>query len=131
MNFGNKNPMVVKIEPHPDYLGAIVTGAFDPEQLDSALKEIFAVSVRHGLRKILIDIRQLEGNITVLARHDAGRIVAREASLQGRLYRLVVVGTEEQMWPDRFFENVANNRGIVTKVTLDMAEALAWLRESA
>ena len=123
--------MVVKIEPHPNHLGAIVTESFNDEQMENMLKEIFAESVKHGLRKILIDIRLLEGNLSVMARHDAGRNVAREASNQFQDYRLVILGNETQMWPDRFFENIANNRGIVTKVTPDREVALAWLRGSS
>ena len=116
--------MHFKIEPQPDHLRTVVSGSFDHARLADTLQEIFAASSRHGLRKILIDIRTLEGDISLLARYDAGRIVAE---LQREPVRLTFVATEDQIWPDRFGENVANNRGVRTKVTTDLAEALQWL----
>ena len=118
--------MQLKIESRPDHLLAVVTGTFDKSQLSDHLKEIFTASARQGLRKILIDIRNLEGEIDLLARFDAGQLVA---DLQQEPVRLTILGTQEQLWPDRFFENVANNRGVRTKVSIDGAEALAWLHQ--
>jgi len=120
--------MRIELESRPDHLYALATGSFDHAQLEGILKDIFAESSRQGLRKILIDIRTLEGNISVLARHDAGEMVAK---FQREPVRLTIVGTKNQIWPDRFMENVANNRGVTTKVTIDMAEALEWLRRDA
>ena len=120
--------MRVDIEPQPDYLLAVVSGLFDKAKLADMLKDIFAASSRHGLRKILVDIRALEGEITFIARYDAGQLVA---DLQREPVRLAMLGTSSQIWPDRFFENVAKNRGVETKVTLDKAEALEWLRRNA
>jgi len=116
--------MRVEIVPQPGHLCAIVSGKFDREQIPDVLKEIFDASSRHGLRKILIDARTIEGEISLMARYDLGRIAAE---LQREPVRLAIVASEKQVWPERFAENVANNRGLPTKVTTDMAEALAWL----
>jgi len=118
--------MDVKIEPQPDHLYAVGSGSFDHAQLEGVLKEIFVAASTHGLRKILIDIRTVVGPISALARYEAGETAAK---LQREPIRLVVLGSETHLWPDRFFENVANNRGVKTFVTTDMAEALRWLRE--
>jgi hypothetical protein len=119
--------MRIEFVPRPDHIHAVVSGAFDPAQLPDALKLIFATSSKNRLFKILIDGRTLEGEISLMARYDLGRIAA---GLQEEPVQLAVVGTEQQVWPDRFGENVANNRGLRTKVTTDMAEALAWLHQT-
>ena len=118
-------PMHTEIEPRPNHLHAVVSGTFEPARLANMLKEIFAASTRHGLPKILIDISTLQGDISLMARYD--RRLQKVAELQCEKVRLTIVGSKTQIWPDRFFENVANNRGVMTKVTLDMAEALEWL----
>jgi hypothetical protein len=120
--------MHIEIEPQPAHLHAVVRGTFDHTQLADMLKDIFAASSRLGLRKILIDSRTLEGEISLMARYDLGRIAAE---LQREPIRLAFVVSEDQIWPDRFGENVANNRGVRTKVSTDMAEALEWLHPDA
>lgn len=120
--------MHVKIEPWPDHLHVVVDGLFDHAQLADALKSIFDASSKHGLRKILVDSRALEGEVSLMARYDIGRIAA---GLQREPVRLVMVASKEHIWPDHFGENVANNLGVKSKVTPDMAEAYAWLNEDA
>ena len=120
--------MQVEIDPQTDHLLTVVSGSFDHAKLAAMLKDIFAASSCHGLRRILIDIRTLEGDLSVMARYDFGRIAAE---LQREPVRIAVLGTEAQLWPDRFAENVANNRGVQTKVSTDLVEALAWLNRDA
>ena len=119
-----RTPMRTVIEPQTDHLHVVVSGVFNPKQLANSLKNIFTASSRHGLYKILIDIRAIEGEITFIARYEAGKVVA---DLQREKVQLVILGTQNQLWPDRFFENFANKQGVATKVTLEMAEALEWL----
>ena len=120
--------MHIEIKLEPDYLVAVVSGGFDHARLADVLKDIFAASSKHGLRKILIDVRSLQGEISLMARYDLGRI---SAELQREPVRVAVVATENQIWPDRFAENVANNRGLKAKVTTTIAEAIEWLHSNA
>lgn len=120
--------MQIKIEPQPGHLLAVLSGSFNRKKLANAVKNIFAASSRHGLSKMLIDIRTLEGEIDFIARYEAGKLVA---DLQRETIRLVILGNKDQLWPDRFFEKFANNLGVTTKVTVDRAEALEWLHKSA
>ena len=120
--------MHIEIDPRPDHLYAVVSGTFSHAQLPVALKDIFDASARYRLFKILIDSRTLEGEISLLARYDLGRIAAE---LQQEPVRLAVLARDDQVWPDRFGENVANNRGVRAKVTTDMAQALAFLHGDA
>ena len=120
--------MNLKIEPRPEYLLATLSGPFDLPQSLNAIREIFAACGSHGLRKILFDMRTVEGNLNLMDRFDLGR---GAAELQRVPLRVAVLAREDQVWPDRFAETVANNRGLVTKVTTDQAEALAWLNRDA
>ena len=105
-----------------------MAGPFDLTHFIDALKEIFAATYAHGLRRILIDARALEGEITLLDRFEMGRM---GAELQREPVRVALIASVHHIWPDRFGENVANNRGLVTKVTTSEAEALAWLLRDA
>jgi hypothetical protein len=120
--------MHLEIEPQPDHLLVVVSELFDHAQMADALNVIFAASTKHGLRKIIIDHTRLEGEFSLMVRYDFGRMLAE---FQREPVRIAVVGTEDQVWPDRFAENVANNRGVKTKVSTDMTEALEWLHRDS
>ena len=80
--------------------------------------------MRLGIRKVLVDARALQGEISILERFALGEDVA--ALTRGRI-AIAIVDLPERVWPDRFVETVAANRGALIKVTTDYTEALAWL----
>src|ERR1700727_673956 len=104
----------LKIEPRPDYIYAAVSGSFDLSQMVEAIKEIFAAAYAQGLRRILLDARAIAGEITLMDRCEMG---GTGAESQREPVRVAFLASEHHVWPDRFGENVANNRGLSTKVT--------------
>ena len=118
----------LKIEPQPDYVLALLSGPFDLPHFINAAKEIFAATYARGLRRIVIDARALEGEITLMDRFEMARM---GAEMQRQPLRLAFIASEHHIWPDRFGENVANNRGLATKVTTSETEALEWLHRDS
>jgi hypothetical protein len=117
--------MVSDIECRDDHLYVTSSGLFNHRSLPEMMKEIFVAGAKYKQRKILLDIRPLQGEISLLARYEFGTIMA---DLQRDPIEIAVLGRNDQIWPDRFAENVANNRGVRTKVITDMAEAAEWLK---
>lgn len=63
-----------------------------------------------------------------MARFDFGSFMseARPGSI-----RIAFVGAEEAVWPDRFLQAVAVNRGVLVRVTIDEEEATEWLKDDS
>jgi hypothetical protein len=79
-----------------------------------------------GLRRVLVDITAVTGEIPSLDRYRLGIYVAEQPA---RAQRLAVVARRELInW---MFENVASNRGLPTCVTADPRFAESWLRAAA
>jgi hypothetical protein len=79
-----------------------------------------------GLRRVLVDITAVTGEIPSLDRYRLGIYVAEQPT---RAQRLAVVARRELInW---MFENVASNRGLPTCVTADPRFAESWLRAAA
>lgn len=114
----------VRIEFVAEQLRARVTGVFDIATAKAELAKGVAEALRLGITKVLIDARGLDGEISILDRFALGEEVA--ALTRGRI-AIAIVDMPDRVWPDRFVETVAANRGALVKVTTDYAEALAWL----
>lgn len=114
----------VRIEFVAEQLRARVTGVFDSTTAKTELARGIAKAMRLGIRKVLVDARALQGEISILERFALGEDVA--ALTRGRI-AIAIVDLPERVWPDRFVETVAANRGALIKVTTDYTEALAWL----
>jgi hypothetical protein len=117
-------PEEIRIEPREGYLHVEVSGVFDKSRAEQFLRELLEASREHDLGKILVDIRELEGPIPVVARFDLARMTAKERT---HPVRMAVLEGEGQVANNRFFEDVAVNRGTPVKVTIDPDAALEWL----
>jgi hypothetical protein len=79
-----------------------------------------------GADRVLVDIRNVTGDISHLDRYRLGIYVAEKPKHAARL--AVVARREIINW---MFENVATNRGLPTCVTADQRYAENWLRAAA
>jgi hypothetical protein len=116
--------MQIQIEPKAAYLYVHVEGPFELFQAKEFHQRILDMSSAHGLSRILIDSRQLKGNISTMDRFEAGSF----SEIKPSKLQTAIVASEEHILPDKFYENVTNNRGINTKVTSNINEALDWLK---
>jgi len=103
---------------------AEVSGAFNLENAKLFFLRILEHARDHGVDRVLIDTRSIEGDISASARFDFGTFMAeaRPAPI-----RIALVGSADAVWPDRILESVAVNRGVLAKVATDVGEATEWL----
>ena len=106
------------------YLYVEISGAFDRFRAKEFIRQVFQSAQSQSLSRVLVDIRNMEGSIPTMARFEMARFLATE---QKAVLRVAVLKLPEQVPDDKFFENVAGNRGLSAKVTTDLEIALEWL----
>jgi hypothetical protein len=125
----------LRIEPQGTYLWAILTGRIGQAELQSSFLAVLDACVQQGVSKVLVDLRQATGGMSLGERYQWAAFAAEahraHVTAGNPPLRLAVLGSEELVDPQRFGESVARNRGMENKVTTDPAEAAAWLEVNA
>ena len=116
---------ILQTENKPAYLYAAIGGTFNIENAKELFDKILTMCFEHGCSGILLDVRKIEGNLSILDRFEIWRYLAEKRIFD---FSVCCVGTGRHLVPDRFLETVARNRGVHVKVTADMDEADQWLR---
>jgi hypothetical protein len=118
------DPTDIRFDLAGDQLRARISGRFDVRIAKSDLGRVVKETHQRGVEKVLIDIRELEGDITILERF---MLVEELATLTRGDVAVAIVDSPDRVWPDRFFETVAANRGARVKVVTDLVDAVTWL----
>ncbi|UCB43078.1 MAG: hypothetical protein JSV77_00055 [Dehalococcoidales bacterium] len=97
--------------------------------------KIFHAAFKHSLSKVLIDARDVEGELSATDRCKFGEFLSRElrrepAARKVAALRLAYIVVQPVLDPRRFVETVARNRGVPIKTTESIDEALEWLGEN-
>jgi hypothetical protein len=109
-----------------DILRCVASGPYSLADFLQLADRVMDRRRAHGLKRVLVDITGVTGEIPSLDRYRLGIYVAEQP---GRAQRLAVVARREVInW---MFENVASNRGLPTCVTADPSFADSWLRAAA
>lgn len=115
--------------PGGDILETVYQGMVNPAELESAVKATLTEATREPLRRFLGDCTALDGG------HSLGDLYAIVSRLErsprppGMREAILAPYRESMAKEVRAYETMCLNRGIVVKVFLDRAEALAWLEE--
>jgi hypothetical protein len=109
-----------------------LAGKMDGRLAEKTYREVLRECVAGGRTRMLIDCRELSGELSTTERYSLGKLVAEENSsaaavATGRQIRVALVGTEPFIDRDRFGETVARNRGAALKVTGDLDSAYRFL----
>jgi len=125
--------MNLDIAREKGFLRVRLTGEFSLAKANDRLVNVFEAVAQHGLRKVLVDCRQLKGEPTTLERFVHATFAVRQMDRFAdtgifRGTRFAYVGHEPLIDREHFGETVAANRGLNVKVTLTMQEALEWLQ---
>ena len=97
----------------------------EPYSLDlllSTVRETGEICRRDHLDKVLVDLRSVGTNVSIMDRYDIGVQVSKEI---GREIRVAVVGKRNLL--NYMAEIVAGNRGARMKVFFRVDAALKWL----
>jgi hypothetical protein len=90
------------------------------------IRHIGTYSARRSQRRIIVDVRDSHGRLSVTEQYEHGVQTARSVPAGSRL---AVVARADQALSDRFWETVTRNRGLATRIASDPKEALDWLFE--
>jgi hypothetical protein len=114
----------IQFAPFEGYLYVIFRGNPVLEDAVELLRQTRDAAADGGKKAVLIDIREIEGTLSIMERYSMGSLVAD--ILQG--LRVALVGKEPLIDRDRFGENVAINRGAEIRIFTDPDQAVAWLK---
>jgi hypothetical protein len=115
----------LRIEKREDYLHFTFTGPFSLDAAKRSVDDMVVACKKEHCVKVLFDCRPMTGDLTVLDRFEVGQYG------EGRIpqsVKIAMLGREDQILPDRFFETVARNRGVHVTLFTDADEAIKWLK---
>ena len=124
--------LTIQIESDRGLLCATYSGEFSLPEAEITFHEILDGLVKHKLKKVLIDGRQLTGNLQPLERFYYGKYVAdavAHAVNRNKIEvpRFAYVLQKPMLDPNRFGETVAVNRGMRVKTFEKIEQAEWWL----
>ena len=92
----------------------------------SAVDAMVNACIKANCTKALFDCRPMTGDLSTMDRFD---IAEYGSSAIERAIKIAMLGRDDQLLPDKFFENVAVNRGLALRLFYDIDEAISWLKE--
>jgi hypothetical protein len=113
------------------FISVTTAGEWDKAKDDTLVQEIMETIVRSGVRKVLLDMRELRFDFplfTIFQRAQDLREQRMEHSLISIKVALVYSAENEKTKDDfSFFEVTAQNRGLPYRAFSQMETALEWL----
>lgn len=86
------------------------------------IETLFRLAKEAQFTRVLVDIRKLSGNIQGMDRYEMGD---KAGMVWDKSFKVAIVYRPEAI--NRFFEDVAINRGVNTRVFFTEEEATGWL----
>jgi hypothetical protein len=115
----------LKITNKDDYLLFEYTGNFSAENAVIAIDDIVDACTEHTIFKVLLDCRLMTGEISEA---DKFQFIRHAQKTRERLIKTAVLGRNDQISPDKFYEDMAHNLIINLSVFTDFNEAVTWLK---
>ena len=124
-----KMPYGLRIDVEGSFLRVTATGTRSFQTVLAISQDILATCAEKDLKKVLIDVRSLEGRLGTIDAHvivDKHFPKIREC---GVINRCAVVDLKEFEHSYRFFETVAVNRGYRFRIFSGTDQAVPWLKK--
>ena len=121
----------LEIQLHEQYLYARATGQRTTGNIASVARQVVAACVKHALNAALVDVRELEGRISIF---DAFMIPARlfpSLDTLTVLKRVAVLDTKERSERIAFFERLSQKGGYNLRAFTELELAMEWLTNEA
>ncbi len=112
----------VTLKSEPRHLHIVCTGHYHLATCNALIQQVREECERTGCYHVLLDLRELLGPMPDFQRFQLGERAAKELPPQ---CRLGIICRPEEI--NRFFENVATNRGLKTFVGPDLEVVWEWL----
>ena len=122
----NETTSPIKTEDRRAYLLVVSPPYRDREQFRDCILAGYDAAIAHPSRRVLVDHTATRHRVPVSEIYDLGLTLM---GLQGvASLRIALVSNPESIYPDRFFETVAKNRGMGVQVFVDDFDAaVSWL----
>jgi hypothetical protein len=98
------------------------------ENVVSIIKDILQTCAEQGTHKVLVDVRALEGRLSIADAFEIPTSIFPQMRDRTILQKGAIVDLKEFEKGYKFFENVAVNRGFNIRIFPDIDEAIAWLK---
>lgn len=116
----------ITIEDRDDYLAVVLPAYRHRDHFLECIAEGLAAAMQHPRGHVLVDNTATKRRLSVSDVYDLGRMLAEQSGAL-RL-RIALVSARESVYPDRFFETVAANRGLSIRLFVeDFDAAIEWL----
>ena len=115
---------MLEINNHPDYIRINFIGTFSMEAARQTVDTILETCTSKGQLAVVLDCSSMTGKLSIMDRY---RVILYGQKLIGKVSRLALVADIKMVFPDRFAEMVAQNRGINLKVFSDIEGAVHWI----
>jgi len=109
-----------------DVLIVTFTGRSTEKNARAMMKRYFEIVLGSGTKKVLADIRPLQGRLSTGETYFLVRDLPVKPTPAG--IRTAVLETKEKREYAAFLETTSDNAGVFLKCFVDREEALAWLR---
>jgi hypothetical protein len=113
---------ISQLEAREKYLFVKMEGPFSLQDALSLFDHVEVEAVRFQRPLILFDVREVTGEIRILARFQIAEDLAQRS-----FRRLAMVVRSDQLLPDRFMQTAARNRGLIAQPFTEFSEAETWL----
>lgn len=122
----------VRSELNEGYLHVFLEGDYESNLSMKAIQDVMNACVKHQSDKVLVDVRNLGGNMTAMDRFNIAQDFTAKYFKEkkaGRIshVRFAYLGNYPLIDPNRFGETVAVNRGLTMKASTELKGALDWL----
>ena len=116
----------LEIKNKKDYLHITFSGPFSPAAAMESVDAMVAACASEDQGKVLFDCRPMTGDLNMVAQFDVAEYGAETIP---RSIKIAMLGREDQVSPDRFFQTVARSHGVTVTVFSDIDKAIQWLKE--
>jgi hypothetical protein len=116
----------LEIEKAKGYLHIKFSGPFSPAAAMESVDAMVAACANEDRAKILFDCRPMTGDMKMVDQFDIAQYGALKIP---RSVKIAMLGREDQISPDRFFQTVARNHGVRVTAFSEIDDAIKWLKE--
>ncbi|MBN2573972.1 MAG: hypothetical protein JXP73_05345 [Deltaproteobacteria bacterium] len=113
------------VETPVPFLEVVIRERVTEESMVRIFEQARAEVLRHTSRRVFVDLRESSVDLTISDMAGLAKMVA--GAFAGAIDRFVLLMRPQDILPEKFFEPSVSSRGVPTRVTSDLGDALHFL----
>ena len=113
----------LEIENNGHYLFISIAGTRDRETIVDLIKGVIEASKKHSVDKVLVDVRDLEGRLSIIDSYSIATKVLPKWNRLGVVKKIILVDSKANIERIQFFGRIAQSLGMNIQVFFDIDEA--------